>query len=59
MIVISSNIVYFILGFVSCIALIILLSIYLVNKSNRERRKNLEELSDFLNKIIDDNKKDE
>lgn len=57
MIMISSNVVYFILGFVTCIVLMVILGIYLVNKSNREREKNLEELSDFLNKI--NNKKDE
>ena len=57
MIMISSNVVYFILGFVTCIVLMVILGIYLVNKSNREREKNLEELRDFLNKI--NNKKDE
>ncbi len=57
MIMISSNVVYFILGFVTCIVLMVILGIYLVNKSNREREKNLEELSDFLNKV--NNKKDE
>lgn len=57
MIMISSNIVYFILGFIAGIIALILLSVYVIKKEEKKRIENLKALNDIFAKI--DEKKDE
>lgn len=57
MIMISSNIVYFILGFIAGIIMLILLSVYVIKKEEKKRIENLKALNDIFAKI--DEKKDE
>lgn len=57
MIVISSNVAYFLLGFIAGIITLILLSIYVIKKEEKKRIENLKALNDIFAKI--DNKKDE
>lgn len=57
MIMISSNIVCFILGFIAGIITLILLSVYIIKKEEKKRIENLKALNDIFAKI--DEKKDE
>ena len=57
MIVISSNVVYFILGFIAGIITLVLLSIYLIKREEKKRIENLKTFNDIFTKI--DDKKDE
>ena len=49
---IPSSIVYFILGFVSCFALIIMLLVISINKDNEKRKEILDKLTtNFVNSL--------
>lgn len=49
---IPSNIVYFILGFVSCLALIIVWAIISINKENKNRKEIIDKLTtNFVNSL--------
>lgn len=49
---IPSSIVYFILGFVSCLALIIVLAVISINKENENRKEILDKLTtNFINSL--------
>lgn len=57
MIVISSNVAYFILGFIAGIITLVLLSIYIIKREEKKRMESLKALNDIFAKI--DDKKDE
>lgn len=57
MIVISTNIACFILGFIAGIITLVLLSIYLMKKEEKKRMESLKVLNDIFVKL--DDKKDE
>ena len=49
---IPSSIVYFILGFVSCLALIIVWAIIYINKENKNRKEIIDKLTtNFVNSL--------
>lgn len=49
---IPSSIVYFILGFVSCLALIIVWAIISINKENKNRKEIIDKLTtNFVNSL--------
>ena len=53
---IPSSIVYFILGFVSCFALIILLVVISINKENKKRKEMLDK---FTKSLVDSLKEED
>ena len=60
MIMIPSSIVYFILGFVSCLALIIVWVIISINKENKNRKEIIDKLTtNFVNSLKEKDDDDE